>query len=90
MDDQPCFHRTIRNVLWLMVGGGLPVIKLSSRISRSRLKSLGGWIQTKRADFDQQQIVACRPAVRWTIRRRKFRATFSGGHRPERRIAKDY
>ena len=35
----------------------------SLAISRARLESLGGWIQTKRADFDQQQIAACRPAV---------------------------
>lgn len=35
----------------------------SLAISWSRLDSLGGWIQTRRADFDQQQIAACRPAV---------------------------
>ena len=35
----------------------------SLAISQSHLESLGGWIQTKRADFDQQQIAACRPAV---------------------------
>lgn len=35
----------------------------SLAISRARVESLGGWIQTRRADFDQQQIAACRPAV---------------------------
>ena len=35
----------------------------SLAISRHRLESLGGWIQTRRADFDQQQIAACLPAV---------------------------
>jgi len=35
----------------------------SLAISRARLESLGGWIKTKRADFDQQQIAACLPAV---------------------------
>lgn len=32
-------------------------------INRDHLESLGGWIQTKRADFDQQQIAACLPAA---------------------------
>jgi hypothetical protein len=35
----------------------------SLAVSRSRLEAVGGWIQTRRADFDQQQIMACAPAV---------------------------
>ena len=30
---------------------------------RGLLRELGGWIPTKRADFDQQQITACGPAA---------------------------
>lgn len=32
-------------------------------ISAERLRQIGGWIRTKRADFDQQQIRACAPAA---------------------------
>ena len=32
-------------------------------VSTVRLRDLGGWIQTRRADFDQQQINACGPAA---------------------------